>query len=75
MSLPGTEVGLTGLEFPESSIFPLFKSGVMFSAFQPVGTSLDCYDFSNMMGSSLAIISSSSLRTCGCPTLGSLRWS
>jgi len=52
--LPGTEVRLTGLWFPESSFLPILKTGVMFPLFQAVGTSPDCHDFSNMVDSGLA---------------------
>jgi len=47
--LPGTEVRLTGLQFPGSSFFPFLKMGVMFPLLQAVGTSPDYQDLSNMM--------------------------
>lgn len=60
--LPGTEVTLAGLEFPA---LPL-NMGFMFPLFQAVGTSLDCHNFLDMMGSGLATSSTSSLRSHGC---------
>jgi len=65
MILPGTEVRLTGLQFPGSSFFPFLKMGLMIPLFQSVGTSPNCHDLSNMMDSDLAASFASSLRTHG----------
>jgi len=43
MILPGTEMRLTGLSFPRSYFLPLFIMGIMFSLFQSLGTSPDCW--------------------------------
>jgi len=61
MILLGTEVRLSSPGLP---FFPFSKMGVLIHLFQSVGTSLDCYNFSNMMDSGLAT-STSSLRTHG----------
>jgi len=44
----------------------------MFTLFQSVGTSLDCYDFSYMLDSGLATSSASSFRTHRCTSSGLL---
>lgn len=44
MIYPGTEVRLTGQQFPVSSFLPFLKMGAMFPFFQSLGTSPDCSD-------------------------------
>jgi len=62
---PGTEVRLTGQEFPGSSFLPFLKMGTMFPFFQSPGTSPDCHNLSNIVESDMAMTSGNSLRTLG----------
>lgn len=55
---------LTSQYFPGPS-FPFLKMEIIFLLFQSMGTSLDCHDLPNMMDSSLATSSTSSLRIQG----------
>lgn len=49
MTFAGTEVRLTGQEFPGSSFLPFSKMGAVFLFIQAPRTSPDCHDFSNTM--------------------------
>lgn len=60
MILLVTEVRLTGLQFPRSSLYHLPKMGIMLSLFELVGTLLKCHNYANMMDSGLATSSLSS---------------
>lgn len=65
MIFPGTDVRLTSLYFPESSLILYLKMGVMFPFLQPPETSPDSQDFSDMMESVLAVTSANSFRILG----------
>lgn len=60
ISFPGTEVRLTGLWFRRPSFFLSLKIRVIFSVFQPPGTSASRHDLSKIIKSGLAMTSASS---------------
>jgi len=55
MILPGTDVRLTGLWFPGSSLLCFMKMKGHVSPFQSVGTSADCHSFLYMIDSGYEI--------------------
>lgn len=55
ITFPGTEVRLTSLQFPESSLLPFRKAGATFAVFQPLGTSASHYDLPKVTVSGLLV--------------------
>ena len=65
ITFAGTKVRLTGLHFTRSSFLLFLKTGVAKAILQSSGISPVYQDFSRIIQSGLAIISTSSLSTCG----------
>eukprot|EP00076_Gallus_gallus_P041952 XP_025007490.1 uncharacterized protein LOC112532615 isoform X1 [Gallus gallus] len=62
----GTEVRLSGLDFPGSSFLPFLKTGVTSAVLRSSGTSSVLQDLSKMTESDSAVTSAISPSMCGC---------